>query len=81
MTIMYCSLIFFFTSHALLTELAEKGIFACGTIRENRTGKCHLPSEKEIGNHERGYFDYKSDGTVFCIMWNDNYTVTIASNY
>ena len=32
----------FFTSHNLLSELAEKNIHACGTIREGRTGRCPL---------------------------------------
>ena len=71
----------FFTSHGLLTELTAKGFRACGTVRDNRTGKCPLPSKKEVEKKERGYFDYKSDGTVLCVKWNDNSSVTVASNY
>ena len=71
----------FFTSHALLTELAEKGFRACGTVRENRTGRCPLPSKKEVEKQDRGYFDYRSDGTVLCAKWHDSSVVTMASNY
>lgn len=71
----------FFTSHALLMELAANGFRACGTFRNNRTGKCALPSNKAVERKERGYFDYKSDGTVLCVKWNDNSRMTVASNY
>lgn len=43
----------FFTSHSLLTELAGKYIRVCGTVRENRTGKCPLPSKKNVEKQER----------------------------
>lgn len=64
----------------MLTELVEKGIRACGTVRKGRTGKCPLPSKKNVEKQEQGYFDYKSDGTVLYGRWNDNSTVTVASN-
>jgi len=71
----------FFTSYQLLSDLAEKGIRACGTIRENRTGHCPLKPNKEIQKQPRGTYEYLSDGTVLCVKWNDNCAVTVASNY
>ena len=71
----------FFTSHKLLTDLAQRNIRACGTIRENRTGNCPLMDKKVIKKKGRGTYDFKSDGTVLCAKWNDNTPVTVASNY
>ena len=71
----------FFTSHQLISDLKGKGIRACGTVRDNRTGKCPLLSKKEIQKKARGTYDFRSDGEVLCVRWNDNCAVTVASNY
>jgi len=71
----------FFTSHRLLVELADRNIRACGTVRDNRTSKCPLMTNKAIQKKERGFYDYRSDGTVLCLKWNDNNAVSFASNY
>lgn len=71
----------FFTSHALMVNLTKKGVRACGTIRDNRTGKCPLMSKKDAEKKERGSYDYRSDDVVLCARWNDNSIVTVASNY
>ncbi|XP_066946080.1 piggyBac transposable element-derived protein 3-like [Macrobrachium rosenbergii] len=71
----------FFTSYALMVDLTKQGFRACGTIRENRTGKCPLLPKKEIEKKERGSYDYRSDNMVLCARWNDNSIVTDASNY
>ncbi|XP_042228896.1 piggyBac transposable element-derived protein 3-like [Homarus americanus] len=71
----------FFTSHALMIDLTSNGFRACGTIRDNRTGKCPLLSKKELEKKERGSYDYRSDDSVLCSRWNDNSIVTVASNY
>ena len=71
----------FFTSHQLLTELTTKNIRACGTVRTNRTGHCPLMPDKEMKKTDRGTYDHRSDGTILCVKWNDNCTVTVASNY
>lgn len=71
----------FFTSHRLLTDLAQLGIRACGTIRANRTNNCPLPSKKIVEKQPPGYFDFQSDKTVLCTIWNDNCAVSVASNY
>ena len=71
----------FFTSHTLLTDLAAENVRACGTIRDNRTGRCPLMSKKDCQKKPRGTFDFRSDGSVVCVKWNDNCPVTVASNY
>ena len=71
----------FFTSYELLAELSDKGVRACGTVRENRTNKCPLPSNAVMKKAERGSFDFRSDGKVLCVKWNDNSPVTVASNH
>ena len=71
----------FFTSHTLLTDLAAENVRACGTIRDNRTGRCPLMSKKDCQKKPRGTFNFRSDGSVVCVKWNDNCPVTVASNY
>ncbi|KAL3181781.1 hypothetical protein MRX96_008093 [Rhipicephalus microplus] len=71
----------FFTSHGLLTKLADQGIRATGTVRDTRTGGCPLKSLKNIEKEERGSFHYKCDGEVCACRWNDNAVVTVSSNH
>ncbi|KAH7977007.1 hypothetical protein HPB52_022817 [Rhipicephalus sanguineus] len=61
----------FFTSHGLLTKLADQGIRATGTVRDTRTGGCPLKSLKSIGKEERGSFHYKCDGAVYSCRGSD----------
>ena len=70
----------FFTSHQLLHSLAERNIRACGTIQENRTGHCPLMTNKDAKKKARGAYDYRSDGIIVCVNWNDSCPVTAASN-
>ncbi|KAH7980826.1 hypothetical protein HPB49_019490 [Dermacentor silvarum] len=62
----------FFTSHALLQELKERGFRATGTVREVRLKKCPLPDSKELASQARGSFDFMCDGDVLAVKWNDN---------
>ena len=71
----------FFTNYALLINLAGENVRACGTIRDNRTNYCLLISKKDCKKQPRGTFDFRSDGSVVCIKWNNNCPVTVASNY
>ena len=71
----------YFTSYQVMSDIANIGIRACGTVRENRSDQCSLGSNKEIQKQSRGTYDYRSDGTVMCIKWNDNRVVAVASNY
>ena len=71
----------FFTSYHLLKHLATMNIRAVGTIRDNRTSHCPLTSAAVIKKQDRGSYEYKSDGQVACVRWNDNSVVTLASNH
>ncbi|KAL1416974.1 hypothetical protein MTO96_027272 [Rhipicephalus appendiculatus] len=71
----------FFTSHALLQELKERGFRATGTVREVRLKKCPLPDSKELASQSRGSFDFMCDGDVLAVKWNDNKCVCVATNY
>lgn len=72
----------FFTSYSLLSLLDEKGFYATGTIRENRTAKCLLETTKQIAKRDRGWFDaaYDKNSSIRMVRWNDNAVVTVASN-
>ena len=73
----------FFTSYQLLCSLANDGIRATGTIRENGTNGATklMSSNAELKKKGRGSFEYRSDGTVYICKWNDNAIVGSASNY
>ncbi|KAK9729882.1 Transposase IS4 [Popillia japonica] len=62
--------------------LDEKGFYATGTIRENRTAKCLLETTKQIAKRDRGWFDaaYDKNSSIRMVRWNDNAVVTVASN-
>lgn len=72
----------FFTSHSLLVQLKEQGFKATGTIRDNRTNKCPLPSPKEMKGKSRSHFDYQYDkaNSLLFVRWKDNNIVTMATN-
>ncbi|CAH0713964.1 unnamed protein product, partial [Brenthis ino] len=72
----------FFSSHKLFSILKEKGYFATGTIRENRTMNKNLINTKSLQKKERGSFDYNFDQKyeVLLVRWNDNSVVNVATN-
>lgn len=70
----------FFTSYDLVADLKSLGYRATGTIRENRMKGCPLKTNNDMKKTERGSFDYKSDGNVEMVRWNDNSVVTLCSN-
>ena len=53
-----------FSSHDLVKLLTRKGFKTIGTIRDNRTKKTPLMSNKEMKAKKRGEFDYRGDGNV-----------------
>ena len=71
----------FFTSYQLVKDLAVKNIRAIGTIRDNRSSHCPLTTTAVMKKQDRGSYDYRSDGQVACVRWNDNSVVTLASNH
>ncbi|CAG5059987.1 unnamed protein product [Parnassius apollo] len=72
----------YFSSIPLLHELSNRSLRATGTIRENRTSKCPLESNKDFKNTDRGSFVFKSSlpTNILVCKWNDNIVVTVASN-
>ena len=70
----------FFTSHTLLTDLAAENVRACGTIRIIEQ-PLPFDVQKDCQKKPRGTFNFRSDGSVVCVKWNDNCPVTVASNY
>ena len=70
----------FFTSYDLIAELKTLGYRATGTVRQNRIRGCPLKSDAEMKKSERGSYDYRSDGDVEIVRWNDNSVVTLCSN-
>ncbi|CAG4968921.1 unnamed protein product [Parnassius apollo] len=70
----------YFSSIPLLHELSNRGLRATGTIRENRTSKCPLESNKDFKNTDRGSFEFKSSlpTNILVYKWNDNSVVTVA---
>lgn len=72
----------FFTSYSLFVSLREKGFFATGTVRENRTAKCPVEDSKKIAKKERGFYTCAFDPIlgVLVVRWNDNSVVTVMTN-
>ncbi|KRZ71345.1 PiggyBac transposable element-derived protein 3 [Trichinella papuae] len=73
----------FFTSYDLLVKLADNGMRATGTVRQNRVAgaTASMLSDTALIKKGRGSFDYRSDGKVYVAKWNDNSLVTVASNW
>ena len=42
--------------------------------------KCPLVDVKKMNKNEKRYFDFRSDGNIEIVRWNDSSVVTIASN-
>lgn len=73
----------FFTSFDLLAQLRKLGYYACGTMRENRTGHCPLADKKVVGKEQRGWYEsrFEKKNQVCITRWNDNKAVTVGSNF
>ena len=56
----------FFIRHALLEEFTAKGFRACGTVRDTITGKCPLPSRKEVEKREREAISITDQMVQYC---------------
>lgn len=54
----------FFTSHALMTSLAEKDVVATGTVHEITIGGANTEFQSTLTGN-RGDFDCRCDGTVY----------------
>lgn len=70
----------FFTSLPLLRKLKKEHVYACGTIRKNRSG---LPNDLLADKYmKRGDFDTRTteDGIAF-VKWMDRRVVMLTSNF
>ena len=64
----------FFSSLKLVERLKEKNVLYTGTVQKTRIEKCPVEVKQN-----RGEFDYRSDGDVLVVTWNDNSPVTMIS--
>lgn len=64
----------FFSSHKLFCSLSEKGYFANGTVRDNRTNHAPLEDVKSMKKKPRGSSDFRFDknNNIIAVRWNDN---------
>ena len=73
----------YFTHLVLLSKLKEWGMYAVGTLRQNRMKGCSFKTENELKKEGRGSFDgavdLKSGLTV--VRWYDNKMVQLGSHY
>lgn len=70
----------FFTHYDLVSSLKSLGYRATGTIRVNCMKGCVMKGVEGMRKSERGTYDYRSDGDVEMVRWNDNSIVTFCSN-
>lgn len=61
--------------------MTQQGMYATGTVRENRTSKCPIPSKSEMLKKERGCYDSRleNNSNVICVTWKDNSPVNLFS--
>lgn len=73
----------YFSTFNVFEILAQKQIFAAGTIRIDRFSKPPFSSDAEMHKKGRGCCEelVSSNGLVTCVKWYDNKCVALASNY
>lgn len=71
----------YFSTFALFEILAQKQIYAAGTIRLDRFSKPPFESDAIMKKRGRGSADEVASGSVTCVKWYDNKCVSLASNY
>lgn len=73
----------YFSTFPLFKILAQKKIYAAGTVRLDRFSKPPFSADAEMKKKGRGCSEevVSSDGSVVCVKWYDNKCVALASNY
>ena len=61
-----------------MEQLKDTGWRATETIRDNRTNRCPLVSVNDMKKKEKGFIDFRSDGTVLVCRWRGNAVVSVA---
>ncbi|XP_025192062.1 piggyBac transposable element-derived protein 3-like [Melanaphis sacchari] len=72
----------FFSSYKLFCLLKERGFYATGTIRENRTCNNTIETVKNLKKKDRGTYDFSFENNqkILLVRWNDNSVVTVVTN-
>lgn len=73
----------YFSTFPLFEILAQKKIYAAGTVRLDRFSKLPFSSDAEMKKNCRGCYEelVSSNGSVVCVKWLNNKCVALASNY
>lgn len=73
----------YFSTFPVFEVLAQKKIYATGTVRLDRFSKPPFSSDSEMKKKGRGCSEelVSSNGSVVCVKWYDNKCVALASNY
>lgn len=73
----------YFSTFQLFEILAQKKIYAAGTIRIDRFAKPPFTKDSEMKKKGRGCSEevVSANGSVTCVKWYDNKCVALASNY
>ena len=71
----------FFSSYTLMMQLREMSIRATGTAREGRFADAPFTNKKQFKRKPRGYYEYKGNGSINIVRWNDNNVVTMITNF
>ena len=64
----------------MFSELDKEGVWATEAMRKVREMKYPLIDIKQMKRKERGSYDYRNDGKIEIVRWNDNSVVTLRSN-
>ena len=67
----------FFSNYQLLSDFDKKVFRAIGIMRKDCVMKFPLIDMKQMKRKERGSYDYRSDGKIEIIWWNDNLVITL----
>ncbi|KAF2354490.1 PiggyBac transposable element-derived protein [Trinorchestia longiramus] len=74
-----------FTSPKLISHLASRKIWACGSVQETRLEGLKFKSDEQLREQGRGSFDehvIEIDGvSITAVKWHDNRSVCLASSF
>ena len=71
----------YFTSITLMEEMKNRGYYASGTCRDNRTDKCPISHKNFLKNEPRGAAQSRMSGDIMLMKWKDNKEVDLISNF
>ena len=71
----------YFTSITLMEEMKNRGYYASGTCRDNRTDKYLISQKNFLKNKPRGAAQSRMSGDIMLMKWKDNKEVTLVSSF